>query len=191
MCDEKYASHLSLKSIDDHTSVVRDHGWRAAQSGQARRVGSNVERCTSLTAREEECVGALFEHMLRVAQGASKSTEAHQEIYFDSGFAYEWDGKDGMCTHGPGKLWGHADELTVDLGPALCRVGMAAADRYRVRAFGRPFDDIPKSGQKHVLGVLDRIKCVFPDGSQAGVFFAAVHQTVERVPERHRLQLRR
>ena len=135
---------------------------RAAQAQTLAPTSVSGEVYAHLTSDQAAFVEALVDHMLRFDE-ATRHSRAAPALHIDSTFVGNWGAP----------------------GAALYRVGMAATNLYCKRAFGELFEQISDSKQTGVLHLLDTIRFVFQDGSDAGVFFAiayASRETTTRVP---------
>jgi hypothetical protein len=175
----KISSRLLLNHDARGTGFANVHRSHAKPLREPWTEIDGAGECDDLTPCEAAFVEALVDHMLEVGNGTSSRAAARPDVYFDSTLADHWARMDGPSLHAPAKGMGPRERA--DPGGAsstLYRVGMATADLYCMRAFGRRFVDIPDIERRNVLRLLDSIKLVYPDGSQAGVFFALVYQTL-------------
>lgn len=134
------------------------------------------DRYAHLTPDEAAFAEALVDHMARVDTAVRDDTQVGPVLYIDSTLAGNWGNGDHRYNHRPQQ----SDPARQPNMPwsAPYRVGMTAVNLYCARAFGALFDQISDSKQKSVLRLLDSIKLVFQDGSDAGVFFAITCQTM-------------
>ena len=137
---------------------------------------SSDERHACWTHWEQALAEVLVESMLQVGKASDRPAEVHASVYIDGTLAANCGQSDRQST--PSRN-GTIGEAQLDRSwSTLQRVGMAAADLYCLRVFGRQFDAVSNLEQRGVLRVLDSIKLVFQDGSDAGAFCAAVYQAV-------------
>ena len=150
----------------------------AKRSHERRAAACRAERADELTPREAALVQAVVDHMLKLGNGSHDRATVSQELYFDSAVVDGLGNSGGAGIAAPEstrRLYARGE--LGDLSPPLHRIGIATADRYCRRAFGRRFVDIPAVDRQAMLWLLDSVKLVYPDGSQAGLFFALVYQT--------------
>jgi len=147
---------------------------RAAQVQKSPATTVSGDGYAHLTPDEAAFVDTLVDHMLRVDAVARKSTQISRALNIDSTLAGNWSNRDQRYKHRPQQ--GDAPRQVGVSRASLYRVGIAATNLYCKSAFGELFDQISDSKQKGVLRLLDSIKFVFQDGSDAGVFFAIAYQ---------------
>jgi hypothetical protein len=183
MDDENFAGLLLRETVTEHGAGIDVRGPREAQLRESNPVVGSVSKYGALTPCEAKFVTALLDRMLRLGAGPGNQMDIREEIYFDIAIAGAW-----VSAEGPG-IQSRRRDVDADAGSqwdcswtTLCRVGMAVTQMYCVTAFGRSFDDIPAVDKEKGLSLLDRIKFVFADGSQAGVIFTAVYRWLKESP---------
>lgn len=131
---------------------------------------------TTIKSDESTFVDALVDHMVGVDAFARHRASIGPILYIDATL----DGGEIRRDHSFEDHPQQADRRDQPNVPwaALCRVGMDAVDLYCRRAFGKRFEQISARKQQGVLTLLESIKCVFEDGSDAGVFAAIAYQTM-------------
>ena len=141
-------------------------------------MGSGIGGANATTIKPDEAtfIDTLVDHLVDVDTVARDGVPGGSILYFDPTLAGNVVNQDQLFN----RRLQRADAPRPPNVPwaALCCVGMAAVDLYCKRAFGERFDQIADDKQKHVLSLLDSIKCVFEDGSDVGVFAAIAYQAM-------------
>jgi hypothetical protein len=174
----KIASRPFLERGTSSAGIPTLNRIRAKRLHERRAAACRAEKADELTPREAALVQAVVDHMLKLGNGRNDRAAVSQELYFDSAVVDGLGniGGAGIAAPESPRRLDSRGELG-DLSPPLHRIGIATADHYCTRAFGRRFVDIPAVDRRAVLWLLDSVKLVYPDGSQAGLFFATVYQT--------------
>jgi hypothetical protein len=137
--------------------------------------------CTHWTPREQELIELLVDHMLDIGRTQDKQLDVCDSVYIDSTLATDGGQSDRPLPQDGMNVIGANVKIELDASwTELYRVGVAATELFCWNVFGKRFDALPDVDKQAVLRLLDSIKLVFQDGSHAGVFFAAVYQTLGR-----------
>jgi gluconate 2-dehydrogenase gamma chain len=128
---------------------------------------------------ESAFVEALVDHLVPADALGPKGTDIGIQVYIDRALAGRWGKGDRLYMQGPWKEGTPSQGYQLPLTPAaLYRSGIAAANAYCVKTWGRSFDRLATSEREEfLLGLLaDRI--AFESGPPAREFFQLAYQTV-------------
>ena len=132
-----------------------------------------------LNPEEAAFVEALVDHMVPADQYTPKGTDLGINIYIDRALAGSWGKGDRLYMQGPWKQGVPSQGYQLPLTPAeLYRAGIAAANAYCVKTYGKTFDKITADQRQELLLGLQAGKVAFDNGPPARVFFAIVYQNV-------------
>ena len=139
-----------------------------------------------LNLAEQAFVEALVDHMVPADELSPKGTDLGINIYIDRALAGGWGKGDRLYMQGPWKLGAPSQGYQLPLTPAeLYRAGIAAANAYCVKTYGKSFDKITESQREEFLLGLQAGKVTFENGLPAARF---LHHDVS---ERHGRHVRR
>jgi len=112
-------------------------------------------------------------------QYTPRGTELGLNTYIDRALAGGWGKGDRLYMQGPWKQGVPSQGYQLPLTPAeLYRTGIAAANTFCVKTYGKSFDKITESQREELLLGLRAGKVVFENGPPARVFFATLYQNV-------------
>ena len=132
-----------------------------------------------LNLAEQAFVEALVDHMVPADLLSPKGTDLGINIYIDRALAGGWGKGERLYKQGPWKMGVQSQGYQLPLTPAeLYRAGIAAANAFCVKTYGRSFDKITESQREEFLLGLQAGKVTFENGPPAGVFFTTMYQTV-------------
>jgi gluconate 2-dehydrogenase gamma chain len=132
-----------------------------------------------LNLAEQAFVEALVDHMVPADLLSPKGTDLGINIYIDRALAGGWGKGERLYMQGPWKLGVPSQGYQLPLTPAeLYRAGIAAANAFCVKTYGKSFDKITESQREEFLLGLQAGKVTFEDGPPARVFFTTMYQTV-------------
>jgi gluconate 2-dehydrogenase gamma chain len=132
-----------------------------------------------LNLAEQAFVEALVDHMVPADLLSPKGTDLGINIYIDRALAGGWGKGERLYMQGPWKLGVPSQGYQLPLTPAeLYRVGIAAANAFCVKTYGKSFDKITESQREEFLLGLQAGKVTFENGPPARVFFTTMYQTV-------------
>ena len=132
-----------------------------------------------LNLQEQAFVEALVDHMVPADLLSPKGTDLGINIYIDRALAGGWGKGERLYMQGPWKLGVPSQGYQLPLTPAeLYRAGIAAANAYCVKTYGKSFDKIAESQREEFLLALQAGKVTFENGPPARVFFTTMYQTV-------------
>jgi len=132
-----------------------------------------------LNLQEQAFVEALVDHMVPADLLSPKGTDLGINIYIDRALAGGWGKGERLYMQGPWKLGVPSQGYQLPLTPAeLYRAGIAAANAFCVKTYGKSFDKITESQREEFLLGLQAGKVTFEDGPPARVFFTTMYQTV-------------
>jgi gluconate 2-dehydrogenase gamma chain len=132
-----------------------------------------------LNLEEAAFVEALVDHMVPADALSPKGTDIGVNIYIDRALAGGWGKGERLYMQGPWKLGVPSQGYQLPLTPAeLYRAGIAAANRFCVKTYGKTFDKITESQREEFLLALQAGKVTFENGPPARVFFTTMYQTV-------------
>jgi len=128
---------------------------------------------------EAAFVEALVDHMVPADSLTPKGTELGLNTYIDRALAGGWGKGDRLYMQGPWKQGVPSQGYQLPLTPAeLYRAGIAAANAFCVKTYGKSFDKISESQRQEFLLGLQAGKVAFENGPPARVFFATMYQNV-------------
>ena len=128
---------------------------------------------------EAAFVEALVDHMVPADELSPKGTELGINIYIDRALAGGWGKGDRLYMQGPWKQGVPSQGYQLPLTPAeLYRAGIAAANAFCVKTYGKSFDKINESQRQEFLLGLQAGKVAFENGPPARVFFTTIYQNV-------------
>jgi gluconate 2-dehydrogenase gamma chain len=132
-----------------------------------------------LNLAEQAFVEALVDHMVPADALSPKGTDIGINIYIDRALAGGWGKGERLYMQGPWKLGVPSQGYQLPLTPAeLYRAGIAAANVFCVKTYGKSFDKITESQREEFLLGLQAGKVTFENGPPARVFFTTMYQTV-------------
>ena len=132
-----------------------------------------------LNLAEQAFVEALVDHMVPADALSPKGTDIGINIYIDRALAGGWGKGERLYMQGPWKLGVPSQGYQLPLTPAeLYRAGIAAANAFCVKTYGKSFDKITESQREEFLLGLQAGKVTFENGPPARVFFTTMYQTV-------------
>src|SRR5205809_3124095 len=132
-----------------------------------------------LNAEEAAFIEALVDHMVPADALTPKGTDIGLNIFIDRALAGGWGKGDRLYMQGPWKQGAPSQGYQLPLTPAeLYRTGIAAANAFCVKTYGKSFDKISESQREEFLLGLRAGKVVFENGPPARVFFATLYQNV-------------
>jgi len=132
-----------------------------------------------LNLEEQTFVETLVDHMLPADALSPKGTDIGINTYIDRALAGGWGKGERLYMQGPWKLGVPSQGYQLPLTPAeLYRAGIAAANAFCVKTYGKSFDKITESQREEFLLGLQAGKVTFENGPPARVFFTTMYQTV-------------
>jgi gluconate 2-dehydrogenase gamma chain len=132
-----------------------------------------------LNLAEQAFVEALVDHMVPADALSPKGSDIGINIYIDRALAGGWGKGERLYMQGPWKLGVPSQGYQLPLTPAeLYRAGIAAANVFCVKTYGKSFDKITESQREEFLLGLQAGKVTFENGPPARVFFTTMYQTV-------------
>jgi gluconate 2-dehydrogenase gamma chain len=132
-----------------------------------------------LNLQEQAFVEALVDHMVPADALSPKGTDLGINIYIDRALAGGWGKGERLYMQGPWKEGVPSQGYQLPLTPAeLYRAGIAAANAFCVKTYGKSFDKITASQREEFLLGLQAGKVTFQNGPPARVFFTTMYQTV-------------
>jgi gluconate 2-dehydrogenase gamma chain len=132
-----------------------------------------------LNLQEQAFVEALVDHMVPADALSPKGTDLGINIYIDRALAGGWGKGERLYMQGPWREGVPSQGYQLPLTPAdLYRAGIAAANAFCVKTYGKSFDKITESQREEFLLGLQAGKVTFENGPPARVFFATMYQTV-------------
>ena len=132
-----------------------------------------------LNLEEQAFVEALVDHMVPADALSPRGTDIGINIYIDHALAGGWGKGERLYMQGPWKLGVPSQGYQLPLTPAeLYRAGIAAANRFCVKTYGKSFDKIAENQREEFLLGLQAGKVTFENGPPARVFFTTMYQTV-------------
>jgi len=132
-----------------------------------------------LNLEEQAFVEALVDHMVPADALSPKGTDIGINTYIDRALAGGWGKGERLYMQGPWKLGVPSQGYQLPLTPAeLYRAGIAAANAFCVKTYGKSFDKITESQREEFLLGLQAGKVTFENGPPARVFFTTMYQTV-------------
>ena len=132
-----------------------------------------------LNLEEQAFVEALVDHMVPADALSPEGTDIGINIYIDHALAGGWGKGERLYMQGPWKLGAPSQGYQLPLTPAeLYRAGIAAANAFCVKTYGKSFDKIAENQREEFLLGLQAGKVTFENGPPARVFFTTMYQTV-------------
>jgi gluconate 2-dehydrogenase gamma chain len=132
-----------------------------------------------LNSDEAAFVEALVDHMVPADEYSPKGTDLGLNIYIDRALAGGWGKGERLYMQGPWKQGVPSQGYQLPLTPAdLYRTGIAAANAFCVKTYGKRFDKIAGSQRQEFLLGLQAGKVAFENGPPARVFFTTLYQNV-------------
>jgi gluconate 2-dehydrogenase gamma chain len=132
-----------------------------------------------LNLEEQAFVETLVDHMVPADALSPKGTDIGINTYIDRALAGGWGKGERLYMQGPWKLGVPSQGYQLPLTPAeLYRAGIAAANAFCVKTYGKSFDKITESQREEFLLGLQAGKVTFENGPPARVFFTTMYQTV-------------
>ncbi len=132
-----------------------------------------------LNPEEAAFVEALVDHMVPADPYTPKGTDLGLHTYIDRALAGGWGKGERLYMQGPWKPGVPSQGYQLPLTPAeLYRTGIAAANAYCVKTWGKAFDKLAEGQRQEFLLGLQAGKVAFDKGPPARVFFATVYQNV-------------
>jgi gluconate 2-dehydrogenase gamma chain len=132
-----------------------------------------------LNLQEQAFVEALVDHMVPADALSPKGTDLGINIYIDRALAGGWGKGERLYMQGPWREGVPSQGYQLPLTPAdLYRAGIAAANAFCVKTYGKSFDKITESQREEFLLGLQAGKVTFENGPPARVFFTTMYQTV-------------
>ena len=132
-----------------------------------------------LNLEEQAFVEALVDHMVPADELSPKGTDIGINIYIDRALAGGGGKGERLYMQGPWKLGVPSQGYQLPLTPAeLYRAGIAAANAFCIKTYGKSFDKITESQREEFLLGLQASKVTFENGPPARVFFTTMYQTV-------------
>src|SRR5258706_4644188 len=155
------------------------HAAEAQQNAPAPAPASPNPAYTYLNPEEAAFVEALVDHMVPADEHSPKGTDLGLAIYIDRALAGGWGKGDRLYMQGPWKRRLPSQGYQLPLTPAeLYRTGIAAANAFCVKTYGKSFDKISASQREEFLLGLRAGKVAFENGPPARVFFTTLYQNV-------------
>jgi len=151
-----------------------------AQQGTPAQRGAPAPPSTSagysyLNLEEQAFVEALVDHMVPADELSPKGTDIGINIYIDRALAGGWGKGERLYMQGPWKLGVPSQGYQLPLTPAdLYRAGIAAANAFCVKTYGKSLDKSAESQREEFLLGLRAGKVAFENGPPARVFFATL-----------------
>jgi len=128
---------------------------------------------------EAAFVEALVDHMVPADPLTPKGTDLGLNTYIDRALAGGWGKGDRLYMQGPWKQGVPSQGYQLPLTPSdIYRAGIAAANAFCVKTYGKSFDKIGESQRQEFLLGLQAGKVAFENGPPARVFFATMYQNV-------------
>ena len=155
-----------------------------AQQGSPASQGAPAPAGTSagyafLNSAEAAFVEALVDHMVPADEYSPKGTDLGLNTYIDRALAGGWGKGERLYMQGPWKQGVPSQGYQLPLTPAdLYRAGIAAANAFCAKTYGRSFDKISAGQRQEFLLNLQAGKVTFDNGPPARIFFATVYQNV-------------
>ena len=153
------------------------------QTAQAQQNGLTAEALPAgyayLNPEEAAFVEALVDHLVPADELTPKGTDIGINVYIDRALAGGWGKGDRLYMQGPWKTGVPSQGYQLPLTPAeLYRYGIAAANAFCRKAYGKAFYQIAKGQREEFLLDLQAGKVQFEGGPPARVFFSLLYQNV-------------
>ena len=124
-------------------------------------------------------IEALVDHMVPADELTPKGTDLGINVFIDRALAGGWGKGDRLYMQGPWKQGVPSQGYQLPLTPAdLYRSGIAAANAYCVKAYGKPFHQIAEAEREAFLLDWSAGKVAFENGPPPRVFFGMLYQNV-------------
>ena len=150
-----------------------------AQAKPAAAAPPASEGYTFLNLEEAAFVEALVDHMIPADEFSPKGTDMGINVYIDRALAGGWGKGERLYMQGPWKQGVPSQGYQLPLTPAeLYRAGIASANAYSVKTYGKTFDKITQADREQFLVAMQAGKVVFEKGPPARVFFGTLYQNV-------------
>ncbi|HEY6822772.1 MAG TPA: gluconate 2-dehydrogenase subunit 3 family protein [Burkholderiales bacterium] len=134
---------------------------------------------TYLNPEEAAFVEALVDHMVPADELTPKGTDIGINVYIDRALASGWGKGDRLYMQGPWKPGVPSQGYQLPLTPAeLYRAGIAAANAFCRKAYGKRFHEIAEGEREEFLLALRAGKVDFAGGPPARTFFSMLYQNV-------------
>ena len=132
-----------------------------------------------LNPEEAAFIEAVVDHMVPADEYSPKGTDLGLIIYIDRALAGGWGKGDRLYMQGPWKQGVPIQGYQLPLTPAeLYRTGIAAANAFCVKTYGKTFDKIGADQRQEFLVGMQGGKVNFENGPPARVFFATLYANV-------------
>jgi gluconate 2-dehydrogenase gamma chain len=185
MKNEKFDRRAFLKSAAAGSAAAAVSLPRAseAQQGAPAPAGQALSPTPNtyayLNPEEAAFVEALVDHMVPADVYTPKGTDLGLNTYIDRALAGGWGKGDRLYMQGPWRRGVPSQGYQLPLTPAeLYRSGIAAANAYCVKTWGKTFDKLGAQQREEFLQGLQAGKVTFESGPPARVFFTTVYQNV-------------
>ena len=134
---------------------------------------------TYLNLEEAAFVETLVDHMIPADELSPKGTDIGVNIYIDRALSAGWGKGERLYMQGPWKQGLPNQGYQLPLTPAeLYRAGIAAANAYCVKTYGKSFEKITQAQREEFLLAWQAGKVSFEGGPPARTFFAMLYQNV-------------
>jgi gluconate 2-dehydrogenase gamma chain len=153
---------------------------QGAPAGQGAPAAANTNAAYAyLNPDEAAFVEALVDHMVPADEYSPKGTDLGLNTYIDRALAGGWGKGERLYMQGPWKLGVPSQGYQLPLTPAaLYRAGIAAANAFCVKTYGKRFDKITESQRQEFLLGLQAGKVTLENGPPARTFFTTMYQNV-------------
>jgi gluconate 2-dehydrogenase gamma chain len=132
-----------------------------------------------LNPEEGAFIEAVVDHMVPADELTPKGTDIGLNIFIDRALAGGWGKGERLYMQGPWKQGVPSQGYQLPLTPAeLYRTGIASANAFCVKTYGRSFDKIAAAQRQEFLLGLQAGKIAFEGGLPSRVFFATLYQNV-------------
>ncbi|HMH17451.1 MAG TPA: gluconate 2-dehydrogenase subunit 3 family protein [Burkholderiales bacterium] len=132
-----------------------------------------------LNPEEAAFVEALVDHMVPADPYTPKGTDLGLNTFIDRALAGGWGRGERLYMQGPWRQGVPSQGYQLPLTPAeLYRSGIAAANAFCVKTYGKSFDKIGAAQREEFLLGLQGGKVAFENGPPARAFFTTVYQNV-------------
>jgi gluconate 2-dehydrogenase gamma chain len=158
---------------------------RAAEAQQGAQAQTNqgspapANTYAYLNPEEAAFVESLVDHMVPADQYTPKGTDLGLNTFIDRALAGGWGRGERLYMQGPWRQGVPSQGYQLPLTPAeLYRAGIAAANAFCVKTYGKSFDKISAEQRQEFLLGLQGGKVAFENGPPARVFFATLYHNV-------------
>ena len=132
-----------------------------------------------LNLAEAAFIEALVNHMVPADEFSPKGTDLGLHTYIDRALAGGWGKGERLYMQGPWKQGLPSQGYQLPLTPAeLYRAGIAAADTFCVKTYGKRFEALAAAQRQEFLLNLQAGKVRFENGPPARDFFTTLYQNV-------------